>query len=69
MQDKGWHVIITVVGDCDHVLGKYLDTVQEKYPFYCGECEDEKRDGKYPWWIRTQPIYCNAETINLDNYA
>lgn len=48
------HVRITVTGDCGHVLGIYMDTISEKYPFYCEKCEDYNRTGSYPWEATTE---------------
>ena len=40
--------------DCGHDL-EYFDKIEEKYPFWCPECE-ESPEGKYPWWIEAQVI-------------
>lgn len=56
------HVRMTVTGDCGHVLGSYLDTIAEKYPFWCRECEDYCREGKYPWTITTELIRITERT-------
>lgn len=41
-------VRITVTLGCGHEL-IYWDKIEEKYPFWCGECEDYFRTGSYPW--------------------
>jgi hypothetical protein len=45
-------IIVTL--DCGHVL-TYTDRIEEKYPFYCAECE-EPILGKYPWVITTELV-------------
>lgn len=49
----GQHVKITVTLDCGHIL-TYTDTIKEKYPFGCDECNEDKRTVKYPWVITTE---------------
>lgn len=49
----GQHVEITITGGCGHVLGTWTDSVSEKYPVWCIECE-ETLTGKYPWTITTR---------------
>lgn len=58
-------VVITVIGECEHVLGQWLDTVEEKYPFYCSVCETDRQEGKYPWRLETS-IHARIETIVQD---
>jgi hypothetical protein len=50
------HVRITVTCDAGHVIGTWLDTIEEKYPFWCDECDDDKRTGKYPWKLTTEVV-------------
>lgn len=47
-------VVITVKCDDDHVVGRWIDSISEKYPFYCNECDDDLRQGKERWWLDTQ---------------
>jgi hypothetical protein len=47
-------VLITVQCDYDHVIGHWIDTVEEKYPFYCDECDEQCTTGKYPWKLTTR---------------
>lgn len=59
--DAGAHVRITVTCDTGHVIGTWTDTIEEKYPFYCEECDSvdwdaDKRTGKYPWKLTTEII-------------
>lgn len=54
-------VRITVTGDCGHVLGTWTDTIEDKYPFYCEECDLDKRTGKYPWKLTTEIITPEAQ--------
>lgn len=51
------HTKITVTGDCGHVLGTWTDSIEgEKYPFWCEECDADKRIGKYPWTLTTEIV-------------
>lgn len=58
-------VRLTVTFDCGHAV-RYIDVIEEKYPFYCGECHREVGRGsdssKYPWAISTEVI--DAEAAN-----
>ncbi len=49
-------VKITVTGDCGHLLFEGIDVIEEKYPFWCGICEEDKREGKYPWRLTTEVL-------------
>lgn len=44
-------VRMTVTGDCGHVLGTWDGKIEEKYPFWCEQCGEDKRSGRYPWTI------------------
>lgn len=48
------HVKITVTCDSGHVIGTWTDSIEEKYPFWCEECGDDKRMTKYPWKLTTE---------------
>lgn len=56
-----FRVKITVTGDCGHVLWTGFDRVDEKYPFGCSECEEDKRTGKYPWKLATEIVAAEPE--------
>lgn len=56
MSEYAQHVLITVTCDRKHVIGTWTDTIEEKYPFYCDECDDRKCLGKYPWTLTTSII-------------
>lgn len=45
---------ITVTCECGEVIFEGTDTIEEKYPFWCDNCEDYKRTGKYPWTLKTR---------------
>ncbi|HUZ38234.1 MAG TPA: hypothetical protein VMV17_18075 [Streptosporangiaceae bacterium] len=52
-------VILTVTCASGHIVGTYENTIEEKYPFWCQECDDfggggDLRMGKYPWTITTE---------------
>ena len=48
--------ITLICGDNEqHTMGTYIDTMQEKYPLWCEQCE-ETAGGKYPFTIRTEII-------------
>jgi hypothetical protein len=47
------NVKITVTLDCGHVL-TYVNEIEEKYPFYCEECDLDHRSGRYPWKLSTE---------------
>lgn len=64
--DKERHVIITVTCDEGHVIDQYIDSIDEKYPFFCGTCDDDKRDGKYPWSLTTQVVEGKVTPIMLE---
>ena len=52
------HVKLTVhCGACTdgHILGEYIDTVDDKYPFYC-EVYGDILSGKHPWHITTEIV-------------
>jgi hypothetical protein len=49
-------VKLTVTGDCGHVVWTGFDAIEEKYPFWCKECEDMVRDGKYPWKLASEIV-------------
>jgi hypothetical protein len=51
-----YKVKITVQCAGDHVVGVWFNTIEEKYPFYCGECDDDIRTGKYPWTLKTEIV-------------
>lgn len=40
---------------CGSLIGEYYDHIDEKYPFYCEECE-ETTSGKWPWSIRAEAV-------------
>lgn len=67
------HVKLTVYCDADHVIGEYIDTIGEKYPFFCDECntqdrENDKRTGKYPWRITTEIIEADVTDLTSTPY-
>jgi hypothetical protein len=47
-------VIVTVTCDEGHIIGQWIDTISEKYPFYCDACDADERQGEYPWSITTR---------------
>jgi len=49
------HVKITVTMACGHVL-TFTDTIEDKYPFWCEECDLDHREGKYPWKLTTEIV-------------
>lgn len=36
--------------DCGERIGTYYDSIYEKYPFFCPECDDLRME-KWPWKI------------------
>ena len=54
------YVKITVTMDCGHKL-EFVDTIEDKYPFYCDECELDHRTGRYPWKLSTKIVTEQAE--------
>jgi hypothetical protein len=52
----GQHVKITVTCDNGHIIGTWDDTIEEKYPFWCEECAEDKRTVKHPWKLTTEII-------------
>jgi hypothetical protein len=65
--DGRYHVIMTVICEEDHVLGQWLDSISEKYPFYCGQCEDQCTTGKYPWSLTAQAVLCSGGVAAIDS--
>lgn len=53
------YVKITVTMDCGHKL-EFTDTIEDKYPFYCDECELDHRTGRYPWKLSTKIVRAKA---------
>lgn len=53
MPDANVQVKITVTCECGTVIGIFFNTIDEKYPFYCDECDEYKRAGRYPWSLTT----------------
>jgi hypothetical protein len=51
----GYRVLMTVWCGCGTKLGDFWDRIEEKYPFWCGTCE-ETTNGKYPWRLDAQVI-------------
>lgn len=49
-------VKLTVTGDCGHVLWTGFDVIEEKYPFWCDECENYRREGRNPWKLATEIV-------------
>jgi hypothetical protein len=49
-------VKLTVTGDCGHILWQGYDKIEDKYPFWCEECADDKRTGKYPWTLAAEIV-------------
>lgn len=56
------HVVLTVICGEEHFIGDWIDGIEEKYPFWCATCQDDARDGKYPWRIISDVIYINHVT-------
>jgi hypothetical protein len=52
------HVKITVYCNQDHIVDTYLDAIAEKYPFHCPTCDDDLRDGKCRWYLKTEIVEC-----------
>jgi hypothetical protein len=50
MSDQA-HVKITVTCDAGHIIGEWMDTIEEKHQFFCHRCgitgDGDKRAGKY----------------------
>jgi hypothetical protein len=61
-EPPAFRVKITVTLDCGHVL-TYMDSVTEKYPFWCEECDSERRLGKYPWKLTTEIVATGPTVI------
>jgi hypothetical protein len=57
MTDLTPRVKITVTADCGHVVFEGYDSIAEKYPFWCDECGEDRREGKYPWSLAAQIVY------------
>lgn len=49
-------VKLTVTGECGHILWTGFDVIEDKYPFYCYECEDDRRQGRYPWKLASEIV-------------
>lgn len=49
-----YRVRLVVTGDCGHVLWEGYDKIEDKYPFWCQECDDDKRSGRYPWSLTSE---------------
>lgn len=64
--DDKYHVVMTVVCEDGHVIGQWLDTIAEKYPFYCPECQDIVNRGKYPWSLMAQSVMCHGQVAVID---
>jgi len=52
-------VILTVTCAAGHIVGTYEDIIEEKYPFWCQECDDfwgggDLRQNSHPWKITTE---------------
>lgn len=56
--DPPRRVKITVTLGCECVL-IYMDEINEKYPFYCLKCDEDSKDGKYPWKLKTEVMSAN----------
>lgn len=54
-------VRIIVTLRCGHEL-IYTDEIDEKYPFWCAQCEDYFRTESYPWKLRTEIIATEGST-------
>lgn len=48
-------VLIRVYLGCGTEL-TFKDCIEEKYPFWCDDCGDYHREGKYPWKLETEII-------------
>jgi hypothetical protein len=52
-------VVMTVYCSHEHVVGVFIDTIEEKYPFFCPACDDAggygdlRTAGSYPWHLET----------------
>lgn len=42
-------VTLTVTCECGRVIGTYVNAIEEKYPFWCEDCDEYKRTDRYPW--------------------
>ncbi|HEY1706406.1 MAG TPA: hypothetical protein VGG75_42580 [Trebonia sp.] len=58
------HVKITVTHDCGSLLGTWVDKIEEKYPFWCDDCEAYP-SGKWPWVLTTELIDERAQSPDL----
>lgn len=49
-------IVLTVTASCGH-SAEFDGKIEEKYPFWCEVCEEDRREGKYPWVVtaRTEP--------------
>lgn len=56
------HIKLTVTCDAGHVLGTWMNAIEDKYPFYCEECDDDKRTGAYPWTLTAEIVPEPAKT-------
>jgi hypothetical protein len=54
--DAAQRVKLTVTGECGHVLWTGFDVIEEKYPFWCEECDDMRREGRYPWKLASEIV-------------
>lgn len=50
------HVKITVHCGADHVIGVWVDSIAERWPFWCEECGIYKTPGPYPWSLTTEIV-------------
>lgn len=63
-EDAQQHVIMTVTCEEGHIIGDWIDVIEEKYPFNCGDCGWDLRTEKYPWTISTEVIYITHDTYS-----
>lgn len=52
----GAHALIAIYCSAGHLVGTWVDTIEEKYPFWCEQCGEYARDGKYPWRLVTDIV-------------
>lgn len=53
-------VKLTVTGECDHVIWTGFDKIEEKYPFWCEQCDDFRANGRYPWKLASEIVQAAA---------
>lgn len=53
----GRAVRITITGGCGHVLWQGYNSMEEKYPLYCEQCDATYNWGAYPFTVSIKIIW------------